>query len=101
MIYHSSPVGSRGILPCRGITADIPLLNIWQLVKYSDLKITLNIFLGAYTAMTIDGNIVVDEVLASCYAFSDQNLAHIATIPLRWFPEIMNWIFAVDNESPA
>ena len=51
--------------------------------------------------MTIDGNIVVDEVLASCYAFSDHNLAHIATIPLQWFPEIMNWIFAVDNESPA
>ena len=49
----------------------------------------------------MDGNIVVDEVLASCYAFSDHDVAHIVTLPLRWFPEIMDWIFAFDNESVA
>ena len=60
----------------------------------------MNIFLhaGAYTPLTMDGNIVVDGELASCYAFPDHHLAHIATVPLRWFPKIVNWISAVDNE---
>ena len=60
-----------------------------------------NIFLhlGAYTPMTVDGNIVVNGVLASCYAFSDHDLAHIAMTPVQWFPNIINWVFAVDDES--
>ena len=51
--------------------------------------------------MTIDGNIVVDGVLASCYSFSHHHLAHIVITPLRWFPDIMNSVFGVDNESPG
>ena len=49
----------------------------------------------------MDGNIVVDGVLASCYSFSDHHLAHITITPIRWFPEIMDWMFGVDNESPG
>ena len=43
------------------------------------------------------GNIVVDGVLASCYASSDHNLAHIGMTPVRWFPELFNWIFGGNN----
>ena len=45
----------------------------------------------------MDGNIVVDRVLASCYASSDHNLAHIGMTPIRWFPEIIGWIFGGKN----
>ena len=49
----------------------------------------------------MDGNIVVDGVLASCYAFSDHDLAHIAMTPMRWFPFVMNYIFHVKDGSPG
>ena len=43
---------------------------------------------GAFTPVTMEGNIVVDGVLASCYAFADHDLAHIGITPMRWFPDI-------------
>ena len=58
-------------------------------------------YLGAFTPVTMDGNIVVDGVLASCYALSDHDLAHIVMTPMRWFPAMMNWIFGVYNGSPS
>ena len=51
--------------------------------------------------MTLEGNIVVDGVLASCYASSDHDLAHLGTSPMRWYPEITEWIFGVENGSPG
>ena len=45
----------------------------------------------------MEDNIVVDGVLASCYASFDHHAAHIGMTPIRWFPEIMNWIYGVDN----
>ena len=49
----------------------------------------------------MEGNIVVDGMLASCYASVDHDLGHIAMAPLRWFPDIMEWIFGHDNVRPA
>ena len=40
---------------------------------------------------------MVDDVLASCYAFSDHNLAHLAMTPILSFPEITEWIFGQDK----
>ena len=45
----------------------------------------------------MEGNIVVDGVLASCYPSSDHDLAHFGMGPLRWFPKIIHWIFGEDN----
>ena len=45
----------------------------------------------------MEGNIVVDEVLASCYAFGDHDLAHIAIALVRYFPELIMWIFGEEN----
>ena len=45
----------------------------------------------------MNGNIMVDGVLASCYAFFDHDLAHITMAPIRWFPEMMQWIFGEQN----
>ena len=47
----------------------------------------------------MNGNIVVDGVLASCYAFPDHSLAHIGMTPICWFPGIVNWIFGGKNGS--
>ena len=51
--------------------------------------------------MTLDGNIVIDEILASCYAFPDHNLAHLGMTPMRWYPEVIKSIFGVENGSPG
>ena len=56
---------------------------------------------GAYVPMTTEGNIMVDGVLASCYASADHDLAHLSMAPLRWFPEMTNWMFGQDGVFPS
>ena len=51
--------------------------------------------------MTIEGNIVVDRVLASCYASAHHDLAHIIMTPIRWIPIITKVIFGDDTASHA
>ena len=55
--------------------------------------------LGAYVPLTMEGNLVVDGIVASCYAKFDHDLAHYAMKPIQWYPEIMKWIFSVDDGS--
>ena len=49
--------------------------------------------------MTMDGNIVVDNILASSYSSVDHDLAHIALLPVRKYPAMTEWIFGEENES--
>ena len=59
-------------------------------------------YAGAHIPVTMNGNIVVDGILASCYAFSDHHLAHLTMTPMRFFPDVMDYIFGVvDNGSPG
>ena len=62
---------------------------------------TMESLTGAFTPVTMEGNIVVDGVLASCYAVVDHDLAHIGMTPMRWFPGMMNWIFGGSKETPG
>ena len=60
----------------------------------------INIFIvdiGAYTPLTKEGKILVDDVLASRYAFVDHKVAQIGMIPIQWFPEIVQWLFSEDD----
>ena len=57
-------------------------------------------FSGAFTPVTMDGTIIVDGILASCYAFSDHDMAHIGMSPIRWIPRLIEMIFGKNNESP-
>ena len=41
----------------------------------------------------MEGSIVVDGVLASCYPSAHHDLAQISMTPMRWFPKIIEWIF--------
>ena len=45
----------------------------------------------------MEGNIVVDGVLASCYPSCHHDVSHIGMRPVSWFPELMQWIFGEDN----
>ena len=45
----------------------------------------------------MEGNIVVDGVLASCYPSAFHDLAHIAMTPAQWFPNVMEWVFGESN----
>ena len=51
--------------------------------------------------LTSDGNIIVDGVLASCYASFDHDLAHLFMSPMQWFPGILGWIFGEGNHEPG
>ena len=53
--------------------------------------------LGFYVPLTMNGNIIVDGMLASCYGSFDNDLAHIVMAPIRWFPEAIEWIFGEDK----
>ena len=57
------------------------------------------IFPGAYAPVTMEGNIVVDGVLASCYAFPYHDLAHIGMMPIHLFPQLIKWLFGDDKDS--
>ena len=48
----------------------------------------------------MEGNVVVDGVLASCYAVYDHDIAHFAVTPIAWDPGLIEGIFNVDHESP-
>ena len=56
---------------------------------------------GTYVPLTMEGNIVVDRVLASCYASCHYDLVQIVAGPIQWFPEVIKWIFGDDNGSLA
>ena len=45
----------------------------------------------------MEGSIVVDGVLASCYPSAQHDLAHIGMAPIRWFPKIFEWIFGDEH----
>ena len=59
------------------------------------------IILGAYVPITVDGNIIVNGVLASCHASFNNDLAHFMMKPVSWFPEAVEWIFGVGTVSPV
>ena len=40
---------------------------------------------------------MVDGVLASCYPSNHHDLAHLGMLPMRWFPQVTQWIFGEDN----
>ena len=56
---------------------------------------------GAFAPLTTDGNIIIDGVLASCYADVDHDLSHLLMIPMCWCKEAVEWIFGFDTGFPV
>ena len=49
----------------------------------------------------MEGSIITDEVLASCDAFADHDLAHISITPMMWIPTINNLVLGDDSGIPV
>ena len=47
------------------------------------------IIVGAFAPLVPEGNIMVDGVLASCYASADHDLNHLLMIPMQKIPAVM------------
>ena len=49
--------------------------------------------IGLYAPLTSQGNIVVDDILASCYSdFDSHELQHIAFSPFRWMYRLLEFL---------
>ena len=55
---------------------------------------------GAYAPLTKEDKLVVDGILASCYADFNHDLAHFAMTPMQWFERIVEWIFGENTGYP-
>ena len=44
---------------------------------------------------------MVDEVLTSCYADIDHDVAHQTMIPMQRFSEVLKWIFGEETGFPV
>ena len=51
--------------------------------------------------LTKEGHLVVNGILSSCYASFPHDLAHIAMVPMQWFPEVIEWFFGLENGSQS
>lgn len=55
-----------------------------KLVSEEVVRITTSKKQGAFAPLTKEGNLIVDQVVVSCYALiADQSLAHLAFVPIR------------------
>ena len=79
------------------------IIKISVIILYEHFKLTsdLYVFQGTIVPLTAEGNIVVDGVLASCYADFPQYLAHLTMTPMQRYSNVMEWIFGDDTGFPV
>ena len=58
-------------------------------------------YADVHIPITEAGNILVDEVLTSCYSVIDHDIAQLAMAPMKWFSEAMQIVFGWDDGTPA
>lgn len=57
---------------------------------------------GIYAPLTREGNIVVNSVVASCYAMiKNHELAHAAFAPFRMYTYLTEWLFGLSTLTPT
>ena len=57
---------------------------------------------GLYSPLTSQGNIIVDNILASCYSdFESHELQHLAFLPVRWLYAFSEIIAPMKNNDTA
>ncbi|XP_067107756.1 sonic hedgehog protein [Osmerus mordax] len=72
-----------------------------QLKSVTVERIYMKEYEGSFAPVTVQGTVVVDQVLASCYAvIEDHNLAHWALAPVRFSYWLSSLLFAKDYTEP-
>ena len=70
-------------------------LKLGAVINVEEILLT-----GVYSPLTSEGNIVVDDILASCYAdFDNHELQHLAFAPFRWMYSLLQFA-STDNLKP-
>ena len=76
-------------------------LNKYKQLYYVVILGKKLLFLGAYVPLIMQGTIMVDGILASCYPSVDHTLGHIGMTPLRWIPWMVEQIYGEDSGFPG
>ena len=64
-----------------------------RMVEDKVVDVTKELLTGYYSPLTTQGNIVVQNILASCYSsFESQKLQHFVFAPFRWLHSARNWL---------
>ena len=64
------------------------------------ISVTSSHHTGVFAPLTRAGNLLVDGVLASCYAVIDsQNIAHTAFAPVRWYYSLKHTLASIAASS--
>ena len=48
----------------------------------------------------MEGNILVDGVLTSCYGIVDNDIVQIVVKPIQWHPGVVEFVFGDENGIP-
>lgn len=80
---------------------DLLLVNInGSLVPDRVQRVSATLSRGVYAPLTAEGTIVVDNVVASCYALIDsQFVAHLSFMPVRVYNVLRHWFSWGDRSS--
>ena len=49
----------------------------------------------------MEGNIIVDGVLTSCYGIVDHDIVKIVMKPIQWYPGVIELVFGDENGIPV
>ena len=104
--------GNNGLTPAKVINISnlimqgiivIEFLGIIMLCYCAscDLDFISFLILGAFVPVTINGKILVDGVLASCFPGSYHDLVHLVITPMQRFSEVVEWFFGNDAGFPV
>ena len=58
-------------------------------------------FPGIYVPLKMEGNIIVDGVLTSCYGIVDHDIVQIVMKPIQWYPGVIELVFGDENGIPV
>ena len=49
----------------------------------------------------MEGNIIVDGVLTSCYGIVDHDTVQMVMKPIQWYPDVAKLVFGDENGIPV
>ncbi|CAF5158200.1 unnamed protein product, partial [Rotaria magnacalcarata] len=71
---------SIGSLVLSSDLSPLTVIAVKEVVIYDD---------SGYAVLTMEGNIIANGIVASCYATYDHSMMHIITTPMRWWFHIL------------